>query len=87
MTRHRILILIASLIVTASSFQSSQSQKTKPTLKPGLKHSFAYTVRDQVSLQRRFSDLSAATTVGYSTFTYDSMMRPTRIQHLNSTGP
>ena len=35
MTRHRTFIVIASLILTASSFQSAQTQKAKPALKAG----------------------------------------------------
>jgi RHS repeat-associated protein len=51
-----------------------------------LREDFAYTVRDQVSRQTRFSNLAGTATVGYSTMSYDSVRRMTNQQHLNASG-
>jgi RHS repeat-associated protein len=51
-----------------------------------LREDFAYTVRDQVSTQKRYSDLAASSLVGSSTLSYDSVMRLTNLQHLNGAG-
>ena len=51
-----------------------------------LREDFAYSARDQVTGQFRFSNLAGTTTVGYSTFSYDSVGRLTHLQHLNGSG-
>jgi RHS repeat-associated protein len=51
-----------------------------------LREDFTYTARDQTATQTRYSNLAGTTTVGYSTFTYDSVMRLTHLQHQNGTG-
>jgi RHS repeat-associated protein len=51
-----------------------------------LREDFAYTARDQVSTQKRYSDLAAATLIGSSTLTYDALRRLVNQQHLNGSG-
>ncbi len=51
-----------------------------------LREDFAYSVRDQVTRQTRYSDSTGTTTVGYSTMGYDSVGRMTAQQHVGPTG-
>jgi hypothetical protein len=51
-----------------------------------LREDFAYSARDQVTTQKRYSDLAASTLVGSSTLSYDGVMRLTNQQHLNGAG-
>ena len=51
-----------------------------------LREDFAYSARDQVTAQRRFSDLAGTTPVGYSALGYDSVGRLTTTQHFNGSG-
>jgi RHS repeat-associated protein len=51
-----------------------------------LREDFAYTARDQVAAQKRYSDLAATTLIGSTTLTYDALLRLTNQQHLNGSG-
>jgi RHS repeat-associated protein len=51
-----------------------------------LREDFAYTARDQVSNQTRYSNLAGTSTVGSSSMSYDGVGRLTNLVHQNGTG-
>ncbi len=51
-----------------------------------LRIDLTYTNRNQVDTETRYSDLTATTKIGSSTFTYDAATRLTNLQHRNGSG-
>jgi RHS repeat-associated protein len=75
--------------ITTRTFDALNRATTMQFGGPGqtpLREDFAYSARDQVTMQTRFSNLAGTSTVGYSSMGYDPVGRLTNLQHLNSAG-